>query len=63
MPAKIRVPAHFANDRQCLEWVAATAGVVNGAGPAFGWIRDTLQLGRIALSANLRPRVESTTGG
>ena len=23
-PSRIRVPAHFASDRECLDWVAAT---------------------------------------
>jgi len=57
MPAKIRVPAHFASDRECLEWVAMTAGV-NGAPVSYGWIRNTLVLGRLAVSAHLRDRLE-----
>jgi hypothetical protein len=58
MPSKIRVPTHFASDRDCLAWVAATAGTGNGGAPTYGWIRTTLDLGRVALSVNLRERIE-----
>jgi hypothetical protein len=54
LPARIRVPAHFASDRECLQWVAATAGKMNPAEVNFGWIRNTLALDRLAVSANLR---------
>ena len=57
-PCKIRVPAHFASDRECLEWVAGTAGRVDPAQVTYGWIRDTLALDRVALSPNLRGEIE-----
>ena len=38
-PSRIRLPAHFASDRECLQWVAATAGKVDPADVTFGWIR------------------------
>jgi hypothetical protein len=53
IPSKIRVPAHFASDRECLEWIAGTAGKVDGD-VTYAWIRNTLELGRLAVSANLR---------
>ena len=54
IPSKIRVPTHFASDRECLEWVSGTAGRVDPAAVTYGWIRNTLELGRVAVSANLR---------
>ena len=59
MPARIRVPAHFAADRACLEWVAGTAGRVDPAQATYGWIRDTLRLDRLAVSPNLREKIEA----
>ena len=57
-PSRIRVPAHFAADRDCLEWVGATAGQVDPADVTYGWIRNTLELDRVALSANLRSQID-----
>ena len=58
IPSRIRVPAHFASDRQCLQWVAATAGKMNPDDVTFGWIRNTLALDRVAVSVNLRARLD-----
>jgi hypothetical protein len=57
IPSRIRVPAHFASDRDCLHWVAATAGKVDSAEVTFGWIRNTLELDRLAISPNLRAQI------
>src|SRR3954468_24145701 len=59
LPARIRVPLHFPSDRECLEWVAATAGKMNAAHVTYGWIRNTLELDRVAVSGNLRAQVET----
>jgi hypothetical protein len=48
IPSRIRVPAHFASDRECLQWVAATAGRLDPADVTYGWIRNTLALDRLA---------------
>jgi hypothetical protein len=61
IPSRIRVPAHFATDRECLHWVAATAGKVDPAQVSYGWIRNTLELGRVAISHNLRARTAGQT--
>jgi hypothetical protein len=61
IPSRIRVPAHFASDRECLRWVAATAGKMNPEQVTFVWIRNTLELGRLAISPNLRSRIEGET--
>ena len=58
MPCRIRVPAHFASDRECLQWVAATAGRADPAEVTYGWIRNTLELDRLAISPNLRAQID-----
>jgi len=57
-PSRIRVPAHFAADRDCLEWVGPTAGKIDPLDVTYGWIRNTLELDRVALSGNLRSQIE-----
>ncbi len=57
-PSRIRVPTHFASDRECLEWVGATAGKTDPAEVTYGWILNTLELDRLAISHNLRPQIE-----
>jgi hypothetical protein len=58
-PAAVRTPIHFPTDRECLERIAPTVGKVDLGQLTFGWIRNTMELGRLALSENLRPAVES----
>lgn len=58
VPARIRVPVHFATDRECLEWVSRTVGKVDLDAVTYAWIRNTLQLDRLAISPNLRTAVE-----
>jgi hypothetical protein len=58
VPSRIRVPAHFATDRECLQWVAATAGKLDPAHVTYGWILNSLELSRVAISPNLRTLVE-----
>jgi hypothetical protein len=59
IPSKIRVPVAFASDRECLEFVSGTAGKTDLSQLTYGWIRDTLQLDRLAASPNLRARLET----
>lgn len=58
VPSRIRVPAHFATDRECLEWVAATAGKLDPAEVTYGWVRNTLELDRLAVTENVRAEIE-----
>jgi hypothetical protein len=58
MPSRIRVPVHFAMDRECLRWVASTSGRLEAADVTFGWIRNTLELDRLAISPNLRAQID-----
>jgi hypothetical protein len=52
--ARIRVPVQFAADRDALTWIAGTAGRLDPADVTYGWIRNTLELDRLAISGNAR---------
>lgn len=51
--AAVRTPLHFPSDRECLELLSATVGRFSPAEVTMGWIRNTLDLGAMALSENL----------
>jgi hypothetical protein len=57
-PAAIRTPIHFQTDRECLARIAPTVGRLDLADVTYAWIRNTMELGRLALSENLRALVE-----
>jgi len=57
-PAAIRTPIHFPADRECIERVAPTVGKTDLSQVTYGWIRNTMELGRLALSENLRSQIE-----
>jgi hypothetical protein len=58
-PAAIRTPVHFATDRECIERFTPTVGKLDLSQVTYGWIRNSMELGRIGLSENLRGQVES----
>jgi hypothetical protein len=57
-PAAIRTPAHFATDRVCLEKIWPTVGKFRAGDVEIGWIRNSLELGVLALTENLRTEIE-----
>ena len=57
-PAAIRTPIHFPTDRECIERVAPTVGRLDLSEVTYGWIRNTMELGRLAVSENMRAQVE-----
>jgi len=57
-PAAIRTPIHFPTDRECLERIAPTVGKLDLDTVTYGWIRNSMELGRLGLSENLRPMIE-----
>ena len=57
-PAAIRTPIHFPTDRECLERIAPTVGRLALDDVTYGWIRNTMELTRLALSENVRAEVE-----
>ncbi|HEV3200340.1 MAG TPA: hypothetical protein VGZ73_20690 [Bryobacteraceae bacterium] len=58
-PAAIRTPVHFPTDRECLQRFAPTVGKLDLSTVTYGWIRNTMELGRLALSENLRGQIEA----
>jgi hypothetical protein len=58
-PAAIRTPVHFATDRECVERFLPTVGKLDLTQVTLGWIRNTMELGRLGLSENVRPQVEA----
>jgi hypothetical protein len=58
-PAAIRTPVHFSTDEECLERIWPTVGKLNSMDVTMGWIRNTLEIGTLALTANLRPHMEN----
>ena len=56
-PADSRTPIHFATDRECLEQIAPTVGKYDLSAVTYGWIRNSLELGLIGLSENLRREI------
>jgi hypothetical protein len=55
--AAVRTPLHFASDRECIELLAATVGKFDPAEVTVGWIRNTLDLSKLALSENLADEI------
>src|ERR1017187_2576520 len=60
-PAAIRTPIHFPTDRECLERIAPTVGRPLLDEVTYGWIRNTMELTRLAVSENVRAEVEKNT--
>jgi hypothetical protein len=57
-PASIRTPIHFPTDRECLRVASSTVGRRDPREVTVGWIANTLDLGLMAFSANLRAELE-----
>jgi hypothetical protein len=56
--AAVRMPIHYGSDQKCLEMLAQTVGKADMQSVTIGWIRNSLELGHLALSANLRTQIE-----
>ena len=57
-PAAIRTPIHFPSDREALERISPTVGKIDLCEVTYAWIRNTMELGRFALSEQLRGQIE-----
>jgi len=57
--ASIRTPIHFPTDKMCLEKIFPTVGKFAAEEVTLGWIRNSLELGLLALTENLRPAIEA----
>jgi hypothetical protein len=60
-PAAIRTPIHFPSDRECLETIAPTVGKLDMSEVTVGWVRNSAEIGRIAITANLRNKIEANS--
>jgi hypothetical protein len=56
-PAAIRTPIHFPTDRQCLDKIWPTVGCLNQKDVTIGWIANSLDIGNLRLSENLRAQI------
>lgn len=57
--AAVRTPIHYASDRQSIETLAQTVGKADAGEVTMGWIRNSLELGQLALTENLRAQIEA----
>jgi hypothetical protein len=51
------VPLHFADDRTCLEKIAPTCGKLDVSDVSIAWIRNSMDLSEMLISANLLDEV------
>ena len=56
--AGAHLPLHFPTDRECLERLSPTVGRFNPMEVTFGWIRNSMEVTRLAISENLRAEIE-----
>ena len=59
-PAAIRTPCHFASDRECLERMAPTVGRLDLKAVTYAWIPNSLEIGFLAMSENLKAEIKAT---
>ena len=59
-PAAIRTPIHFPSDRECLEKIALTVGRIDQKDVTYGWFKNSLELGVMKLSENLRDEIRKS---
>jgi hypothetical protein len=57
-PSAIRTPIHYPTDRECLEKIAPTVGRLDLSEVTYGWIKDSLEIGYLKLSENLREEIQ-----
>ena len=61
-PTEIRTPIHFPSDRECLERISTVVGRLDASEVTYGWIKNSMELGFLRLSENLRDQiVENST--
>jgi hypothetical protein len=57
-PTEVRTPIHFASDRECLDRISTVVGRVDLSEVTYGWIKNSMELGFLRLSENLRGKIE-----
>ena len=58
-PAAIRTPIHFSSDRECLDKIWPTVGKHDQREVTIGWIANSLELGAMRLTENVRAEIEA----
>ena len=58
-PTAIRTPIHFSSDRECLEKIWTTCGVLDQKDLRVGWIANSLEIGTMRLSDNMRAEIDA----
>ena len=58
-PGGVRTPIHFSTDRECLERFTPTVGKLDFSQVTYGWIHNSLELDRLAVSEQLRGAIEA----
>jgi len=56
-PGAAKTPIHFSTDKECLDRISMTVGKHDLAEVRLAWIHNTLELGTLALSANMRHEI------
>src|ERR1019366_4224977 len=56
--AAVRTPIHYPSDQKCIETLAQTVGKADIGKVTIAWLRNSLELGRLAMSDNLRAQIE-----
>ncbi len=60
-PGAAKTPIHWSTDRECLDRIALTVGQHDVSNVRLGWIHNTLELGLLGLSSNLRAEIEANS--
>lgn len=58
-PGAAKTPIHWSTDLECLNRIALTVGQHDVSNVRLGWIHNTLELGLLGLSSNLRAEIEA----
>jgi hypothetical protein len=58
-PSTVRIPIHFPSDKECLERIAPTVGRTDLREVRIGWIKNSLEIGDLMLSENMRSEIEA----
>jgi hypothetical protein len=56
-PTEVRTPIHFPSDRECLERISTVVGRLDPSEVTVGWIKNTMELGFLRFSENLRDQI------
>ena len=55
----MKTPIHFASDRECLDQLSPSVGKFSKSELRIGWIRNTMELSHIVLSANMLDEIKA----